>query len=311
MPDAPIKRPGLLRMLVDLTRVKVTVAVTLTTATGCLLGAGRVDNAMWLSVLGVFLLASGSSALNQIQERRIDARMDRTKNRPVASGAMEVSTATCIAILLVLLGLYVLTSVNPPQTPDSPFGNPKLILLGLGLFAVVWYNGVYTYLKRVTAFAVIPGALIGAIPPVMGYVASGGWLQNPMIMLVATFFFVWQIPHFWLLLLMYGGQYSGAGLPALTRVFSQRQLLRITFMWLLATAASGLAFPAMAHGTLTLPWSLAIVAASVWMALRAIAVLRSRPDEGKRPALTLAFIRVNTYALVIMVSLSANALLAT
>ncbi len=300
MSDATLTRPGWLRILSELTRAKVTVAVTLTTATGCVLGSGRVDSTMWLTVLGVFLLASGSSALNQIQERRIDARMERTRNRPLPSGAIDVSTALFIAILLMLLGLYFVTSV----------GSNTTTLLILGAFAVVWYNGVYTYLKRITAFAVVPGALIGAVPPVIGYVATGGDLESPLIVLVAAFFFIWQIPHFWLLLLTHGGQYSDADLPVLTRVFSRQQLRRITFTWLVATSVSGLVFPAMAHGAIALPWSLAIVAASMWMTAKAVSVLRPAPDSAKRSAFSLAFLQVNAYALAIMVCLSLNALLA-
>lgn len=300
MSYATSAKPSGLRILAELTRVKITVAVTLTTATGCILASGRVDSTMWLTVLGVFLLASGSSALNQIQERRIDARMERTRSRPLPSGAIDVSTVLFISILLMLVGLFVVTSV----------GRNTTMLLVLGGFAVVWYNGVYTYLKRITAFAVVPGALIGAVPPVIGYVAAGGNLDNPLILLVAAFFFIWQIPHFWLLMLMFGGQYSEAGLPVLTRVFSQRQLLRITFMWLVATSASGLVFPAMARNAIALPWSLAMVAASLWMAAKAVALLRLPADAKKRPALSLAFMQINAYALTIMVCLSLNALLA-
>ena len=299
MPDAANK-PGWLRILSELTRAKVTVAVTLTTATGCFLASGRVDATMGLAVLGVFLLASGSSALNQIQERRIDARMERTRSRPLPSGALDVPTALFISVLLVLLGLYTLTSV----------GHDTVLLLSLGGFAVFWYNGVYTYLKRITAFAVVPGALIGAIPPIIGYVASNGSVESPLIVLVAAFFFVWQIPHFWLLLLMHGTQYADAGLPALTQVFSHRQLMRITFMWLVATSAAGLVFPAMSRGTLALPWSLAIVAASVWMAAKAISVLRFPANAERRPPFGRAFMQVNAYALMIMVCLSLNAILA-
>jgi protoheme IX farnesyltransferase len=203
-----------------------------------------------------------------------------------------------VAILLMLAGLYVLASI----------GTNTGALLLLSGFAVLWYNGVYAYLKRVTAFAVVPGALIGAIPPVIGYLAAGGSFASPLVLLMGTFFFVWQIPHFWLLLLMCGSQYDDAGLPVLTRVFSPRQLLRITFMWLIATAAAGLVFPTMAHADLAIPWNLAIVVASFWLVSKAVSVLRSPAQAEQQRPLRRAFVQVNVYALIIMVCLSLNAL---
>ena len=93
-------------------------------------------------------------------------------------------------------------------------GHPLAALLGL--ITVVWYNGIYTPLKRVTAFAAIPGGVVGAIPPVIGWVSGGGDPTDARIIVVAFFFFVWQVPHFWLLLMRIGGDYERAGLPSLT-----------------------------------------------------------------------------------------------
>jgi protoheme IX farnesyltransferase len=167
---------------------------------------------------------------------------------------------------------------------------------------------VYTYLKRVTAFAVVPGALIGAIPPIMGYVSAGGSLHDPAILLVAMFFFLWQIPHFWLLLLMLGDEYREAGLPTVTGRFARPQLQRISFVWVLATAASGLAFMALNRADIALPWSLGLVGASVWLAAGAGAILRvSGADDGGRQ-FRRAFWQINAYAVMVMVCLSLNAL---
>ncbi len=287
-----------LLLLMTLTRLRITIAVTLTTATGYILGAGCVDLGMWLAVLGVFLLASGSSALNQCQDARIDARMERTRQRPLPAGLIDLPTAIFVAIVLMLAGMYVLASI----------GRNTELLLALGGLAIFWYNGVYTYLKRLTAFAVIPGALIGAIPPVIGYIAAGGSLASTTVLLVGTFFFVWQIPHFWLLLLMCGNQYSAAGLPVLTQIFSPGQLLRVTFMWLIATAAAGLVFPTMAHGDMALPWNLGLVIASFWLMAKAIGVLRPPARADGKPPFRRAFMQVNAYALAVMVCLSLNAL---
>lgn len=286
------------RAVVELAKLRITAAVTLTTATGYFLAARRLEWAIWLPLLGMFVLASGSAALNQWQERNIDARMRRTRDRPIPSGRIDSSSALFVALLLILVGFYCLSCMTV---------NAHLALI-LGGIGVVWYNGVYTYLKRVTAFAVVPGALIGAIPPCVGYVSAGGGLYDPGILLVALFFFLWQIPHFWLLLLMVGGDYRMAGLPSVTEKLTQAQLARISFMWLLATAASALAFPALSHVNMRFPWSLTLVAASLWLAAMATKMLGAvgRGDAG--PSIRRAFWRVNMFALLVMICLSMGAL---
>jgi protoheme IX farnesyltransferase len=288
---------GAVRTLLELTRIRITWAVTLTAGTGYLLASGRLDIGVWMPLLGVFLLASGSSALNQCQEARIDARMQRTCRRPIPSGRIDLAKALFVAGLLILLGLFVLSSVP----------NNLELALSLGVAALVWYNGVYTYLKRLTAFAVVPGALIGAIPPVIGYVAGGGEATDPVILLVAGFFFIWQIPHFWLLLMMFGHQYGQAGLPTLTQVFSPPQLARITFMWVLATAVSGLVFPTVSRADLAIPWSLVVVLGSIWLAAKATELFRPVTDSNANGRFRKAFVQINVYALLVIVCLSLNA----
>lgn len=286
-----------IRTLFDLTKCRITIAVTLTTGVGYLLSARAARWEMVAPLLGVFLLASGASALNQCQEVKIDARMQRTRQRPIPTGRVSPSTAFFIAGILILSGLYALAGAQK---------NPG-VLLGLGTLALAWYNGVYTYLKRVTAFAVVPGALIGSLPPLIGWSAAGGVLSDPLIILTAVFFWIWQIPHFWLLLLMHGDEYAEAGLPTLTRVFSRPQLFRVTFMWLLAAAVAGVAFPSVAHATIAWPWAVAMVGVSLWLAIDAFGFLR--PDG--RDACKIyrrAFVRINLYALGVMFLLSCSAL---
>ena len=280
-------------MLLELTKAKITLFVTVSVMAGYVLFAGRFDAGLLLPALGVFLLACGSAALNQVQESKLDARMPRTQNRPIPSGAMGRDWALFVAMALCGAGLYALASVP----------NHTLSVLGLGVLALVWYNGVYLALKRLTAFAVVPGALVGAIPPVIGWCAAGGVWNDPRILEVAFFFFLWQIPHFWLLLLLYGKEYEGAGLPSPTAFFTSRQLRRITFAWTLAVAATGLVLAV--RLAYPIPWNLIALALTIWLTLSAFAILR---QQDERKAVIASFLRINVYALATMILLALQAL---
>ena len=117
------------------------------------------------------------------------------------------------------------------------------LAFGLGILALVWYNGIYTPMKRINPFAVVPGSLIGAIPPVIGWVAAGGDPLDSKILMVAFFFFIWQIPHFWLLLLFFDDDYRTAGFPTLSSLFEREQIIRITFIWMVAIAVACIGMP--------------------------------------------------------------------
>jgi len=274
-------------IFLDLTKVKITPVVSLSAAAGHILFTGRIDWGIILPVLGVFILSCGCSALNQVQEGKIDALMNRTKSRPIPSGRLTPFFAALLAITLILIGLYFLISIERYTTT----------LLLLGLFAVIWYNGVYTYLKRITAFAVVPGALVGAIPPMIGWVAAGGSLKDPLILLVAAFFFIWQIPHFWLLLMMRGEEYRQAGLPSPMDLLTQIQLQRVTFIWIIASVSAGLLVALLAD--IRLPWNLGFLACSAWLSLLKLEITPSRARK--------AFLHLITYALVVMILLCLHA----
>jgi protoheme IX farnesyltransferase len=213
----------MLKLLLELNKIKIISAVTLTTLLGYVMAVGTIDSGAILPVLGILILAGGSAALNQYQEKDLDAKMERTKNRPLPSGKIALKLAKTIIVLEVVAGSLLLLSSG-------------ILTMQLGLLALLWYNGIYTPLKRKSAYAVIPGAFIGAIPPAVGWVAGGGSLSDPQIIIVAFFMFMWQIPHFWLLTLMHGKDYEKAGFPSLSVKYSEYQLKRITFLWTLATA---------------------------------------------------------------------------
>jgi len=215
-----------INIITELGKVRIAFPVALSALAGFAIYNGELNGQGWLLVLGVFLMSCSSGALNQWQEWKIDAQMPRTKSRPIPSGKISPNNALLVAVAYAVLGSLVLFLSNP------------IMALVLSWVTLFFYNLVYTPLKKVTAFAVIPGSMVGALPPMIGWAAAGGNLTSEMILLVALFFFIGQIPHFWLLLLMFGDQYKLAGLPSLNQLFSENQLKRITYTWILTTLAS-------------------------------------------------------------------------
>jgi heme o synthase len=281
-----------LKMFSELTKLKLVSASTLSTAMGSFIFLRRINVSVVTASLGVLLLALGSCALNQIQDRSYDARMHRTCRRPLAGGRMSCAVACWIAASLMTSGFVLLWRIH------------GMIPASLGIAAVLLYNGFYTYLKRVWPFAAVPGAIVGAVPPMIGWTAAGGSLWDPRILAVAFFFFIWQAPHFWILLFLYGKEYEEAGLPALTQVFSLRQFSGITFFWILITAASGLLFPL--YGVVSSLWvCFTLLLCSILLVIKTSTLFR---DDRSVNSLRRVFHAINGYALLVMLLLIVDSL---
>lgn len=217
-----------LKTVTELGKVRISLPVALSALSGYILYKGEFSAQAIFLALGVFLMSCGSGALNHWQERKTDARMPRTRNRPIPSGKITSLQGFIITAGYLAAGSLILLVSNPPVA---------LLLSWVTLF---FYNLVYTPLKKISAFAVIPGSMVGALPPVIGWTAAGGAVDSRVILVVATFFFIGQIPHFWLLLLLFGEQYKLAGMPSLTDIFTDVQIKRVTYAWILTTVASAL-----------------------------------------------------------------------
>jgi protoheme IX farnesyltransferase len=142
----------------------------------------------------------------------------------------------------------------------------------LGGFAALWYNGVYTPLKKRLPFASVAGAVSGALPPCAGWAAAGGSLADPRLTAVALFFFLWQVPHFWLLLLARGeflGPCARAPIASPVGPLGRSNLRRVTSVWMCATAVSGAVMPL--FGIVRTHWALATLLACA-AALSAVAL---------------------------------------
>jgi protoheme IX farnesyltransferase len=192
----------------------------------CLFPAPRNVEAMLIVCGGVTLLSMGAAALNQVLERDIDALMIRTCRRPLPRGEMKPAVATVIGGGVILVGCCAL------------FSGGGLLPALLGLAALAWYLAVYTPLKRRTPLALPLGALCGAVPPLIGWSLAGGNPTDFRIITLAGMYFIWQIPHFWLLQKRYADDYRRAGIP----LFAIRPGL--FGLWLVALTAAALMLPA-------------------------------------------------------------------
>lgn len=293
---------GLSKALFDLTKIPISAMSSLTAMMGYVAFARRLEWGLLTAVLGTVLCAMGASALNEWQERDYDALMVRTRNRPLPTGAMSPAEALAIALLLGAAGFAVLLFAHG--------GTAAL----LGVLAMVWYNGIYTPLKRVTAFAAFPGSLIGALPPAIGWAAAGGSLAAPAILALCFVFFIWQVPHFWLLLFIYGDDYERAGFPTLSRRFTPPQLARLTFTWMCATAASCALVP-LFGGISSLPALVGLVASAAWLVWKAARLLQPGANPGALPGTAppfrRAFMHINLFALLLMLAVVLDPLFAS
>jgi len=269
-------------------KVRITAFVSISAGLGYILAAGGTEFEMILPIIGIFILSSGSAALNQYQEYKYDKLMERTNKRPIPLDVISPKYGLLISFSAIIMGEAILLLS----------ANTEAFLLGL--LAVIWYNAIYTPLKRVSSLAVVPGALIGAIPPAIGWVAAGGDIMNPQVWALGLFFFIWQIPHFWLLLMIYDKDYEKAGFPTLTQIFSHVQLTRITYVWIIALVASCMLIPlfGLSQNILT---DIFLFAAGFWLIWRTKNLLKQYQNK---KTIRFAFMNVNFYVLAVAFLLS-------
>ena len=209
------------------TKFILSFAVSLSALFAYIMAKGEIGLDMFIATFSVLLVAMGVSTLNQVQEYREDSKMERTKNRPIAAGRMSPRTGIVIAVVLILLSFGVIYTL--------------LGLTGINFFAFafIWYNLMYTPLKKRSALAVVPGAILGVIPPAIGWLAAGHSLFELEFIALGVYYFIWQVPHFWLLVMLFHGDYKDGGYPTVMRLFGEGTLQRLTFVWLMLTIHAG------------------------------------------------------------------------
>jgi protoheme IX farnesyltransferase len=191
----------------ELFKLRVTLMVTLTGWAGFYLGSMRsgissLQPGLLETLIGISVVSSGAAALNQVIERKLDAKMNRTANRPMATGRIGLAHGITVGLLAIVLGTLWLTRET------------NFVTGGLTLLTAFLYVAVYTPLKRVTTLATFIGAFPGAMPPLLGWTAARGVIEWQGVALFAILF-VWQFPHFMSIAWLYRDDYARAGIRML------------------------------------------------------------------------------------------------
>jgi len=215
--------------LVALTKPRITAMVLLTEAAGLWLAPGHVGaRTLWLSLAGTALIVGAANALNMWWEHDVDARMTRTRNRPLPAGRLSPDVALGFGLALAILSAPMLFVVN-------------LATGLLGVIALVSYVAVYTPLKRHTHLALLVGAVPGAMPPLMGWSTATGSVGLGGMLLFGVLF-LWQIPHFAAISIFRAEDYGRAGLQVVSVQHGERAARQTVALYSVLLVASSLLF---------------------------------------------------------------------
>jgi len=186
----------------EITKSRLALSVVFSSLAGYLLGTYEVNPlSLLLLAFGGYCMVGASNAFNQVIEKDLDALMNRTRNRPIPSGRMSSNKAMTLAILMTILGVVSLYILNPKTAM-------------FGAISIFIYTSVYTPLKTKTPLSVFVGAIPGAIPFMLGWVAAtNNFGIEPGTLFMIQFF--WQFPHFWALAWMLDEDYQKGGFKML------------------------------------------------------------------------------------------------
>ena len=201
---------------------------------------------------GLYFLSSGSLALNQVQEWRLDQKMHRTKTRPIANGKIKPAAGLILAFSMLFVGVNLLFNLSVAAGITS-------------IASVVLYNGFYTYWwKRHWIFAAVPGAIPGALPVTIGYAVNNSDIFTSESMYLFLVMFLWQMPHFWVLAIKYKDDYALGGIPTLPVKLGVKKTLFHIGLYTFTYAGVALAAPFFLHTSwlyalLALPFSFMVL----------------------------------------------------
>ena len=267
------EKRSLIGLYLELSKARLTALVVLTSAAGFVMatpaGSAGIDwIRMLLTLTGTALAAGGANAMNQFMEMRRDALMLRTRHRPLPSGVMSPAHALVFAMATAYGGLAILgLTVN-------------LAAAGLALTTILIYVLLYTPLKTRSTLNTLVGAVCGAIPPMIGWVAVTGRL-DPGAWILGALLFVWQIPHFFALAWMYREDYARGGFMMLpVRDSNGRLTGQVVVLTSLALVPLGLA--ATLWGLAGVVYAVGSVALGSWLVIAGLKLYVTRSDTSAR-----------------------------
>lgn len=257
-----------------ITKAGLAISVVFSSIAGFVLGNENFDSSSWFTLLklaiGGYCMVGASNAYNQVIEKDLDALMDRTKNRPVPAGRMSPSLALVIASFLTIIGIVLLYTINPKTAM-------------FGAISIFLYTSVYTPLKTVTSLSVFVGAIPGAIPFMLGWVAATGnfGIEAGTLFLIQFF---WQFPHFWAIGWFLYEDYEKAGffmLPTGKKDNGTALQIMLYTIWLIIASL----LPALGHtGQLYITPVAAIVVflLGLWMLFYAVKLYKLKTAKAAR-----------------------------
>lgn len=192
-----------IKLFFEITKFRLSLLVALSSVFGFFISSSKVDiNEVFILLVGGYLISSSSVINNQILEKDLDKMMNRTNKRPIPTGRISIYKSVIISIFSMIIGLFLI----------SFYLNIYAALLSF--ISLILYSFVYTPMKKFGPIAVFIGAIPGALPPLIGWVASTGQITLEAI-IIFSIQFIWQFPHFWAIAWMYDDDYKKVGFKLL------------------------------------------------------------------------------------------------
>ena len=192
-----------IKLFFEITKFRLSLLVALSSVFGFFISSSKVDiNEVFILLVGGYLISSSSVINNQILEKDLDKMMNRTKKRPIPTGRISIYKSVIMSIFSMIIGLFLI----------SFYLNIHAALLSF--ISLILYSFVYTPMKKFGPIAVFIGAIPGALPPLIGWVASTGQITLEAI-IIFSIQFIWQFPHFWAIAWMYDDDYKKVGFKLL------------------------------------------------------------------------------------------------
>ena len=286
----PQIKKSLYKDFVEITKARLSISVVVSTIAGYLLGFNEEQPFQWLVlvllIVGGYCMVGASNVFNQIIEIELDAKMDRTKNRPLPSGRITKQNAFILGCVLTILGLAILYNVNPKTAM-------------FGAISIFMYVSLYTPLKTVTPLSVFVGAFPGAIPFMLGWVAATGHFGIEAGTLFIIQFF-WQFPHFWAIGWFLYDDYKKAGFFMLPTGKKDKgtvlQIILYTVWLILASLLPVLGFTGRFY--ITPVTAVVVFLLGLWMLFYAVRLYKVRTAKAARTLMLVSVLYITLLQLV-------------